>query len=77
MCIGCVLRFLVCGGYVSKGRVCHMWGCEYVLPMMDCWGVFLPYGVRCECWRAYILGGVFTGVGYHVCTVSFLVFYSL
>ena len=54
-----------------------MWGCEYVLPMMDCWGVFLPYGVRCECWRAYILGGVFTGVGYHVCTVSFLVFYSL
>lgn len=46
----------MCGGYVSKGRVCHMWGCEYVLPMMDCWGVFLPYGVRCECWRAYILG---------------------
>ena len=41
------------------------------------WWVFLPYGVRCECWRAYILGGVFTGVGYHVCTVSVLVFYSL
>lgn len=36
MCIGCVLRFLVCGGYVSKGRVCHMWGCECVLPVMGC-----------------------------------------
>ena len=52
-CVGCVLRFLVCGGYVSKGRVCHMWGCECVLPVMGClvgvsflWCMLVGIGAR-------------------------------